>query len=70
MNDLLSLEELKLQPGEYAICLAKRNPFSKWFPMVIQRTRNGYICPVLEVYVSEILGGFRIPDITKERCEK
>lgn len=65
--ELLTLEELNLQEGEYAVCLAKRNPFSGWCPMVIKRVRNGYVCPVLEQYVSGILGGFRIPDLTKAK---
>ena len=65
--ELLSLEVLNLQEGEYAVCLAKRNPFSDWFPMVIKRVRNGYVSPVLEQYVSDILGGFRIPDLTKAK---
>lgn len=67
--ELLTLEELNLREGEYAVCLARRNPFSDWCPMVIKRVRNGYVCPVLEVYVyaSEILGGFRIPDLKKAK---
>lgn len=65
MNNLLTLEELNLKLGEYAVCLAKRNPFSDWYPMVIRRERNGYVSPVLEQYITEILGGFRIPDLTK-----
>lgn len=67
MAELLTLEELNLREGEYAVCLARRNPFSDWCPMVIKRVRNGYVSPVLEVYVSEILGGFRIPDLKKQR---
>ena len=67
MNELLSVEALDLQPGEYAVCLARRNPFSGWYPMVIKRVRNGYVCPVLEVYVSEILGGFLIPALKKAK---
>ena len=65
--ELLTLEELNLREGEYAVCLARRNPFSDLYPMVIKRVRNGYVCPVLEVYVSEILGGFRIPDLKKAK---
>lgn len=65
MSDLLSLETLNLKPGEYAVCLARRNPFSDWYPMVIQRVRNGYVCPVMEQYVTDILGGVRIPDLSK-----
>lgn len=66
-NELLTVEELNLQPGEFAVCLAKRNPFSDWYPMVIERVSNGYVCPVLEQYVSDILGGFRIPDLRKAK---
>lgn len=55
-RELLSIEELNLKPGEYAVCLARRNPFSEWYPMVIKRVRNGYVCPVMEQYVTDILG--------------
>ena len=66
-RELLSIEELNLKPGEYAVCLARRNPFSEWYPMVIKRVRNGYVCPVMEQYVTDILGGFRIPDLKKAK---
>ena len=65
--ELLTLEELNLREGEYAVCLARRNPFSDWYPMVIKRVRNGYVCPALEQYVTEILGGFRIPNLRKAK---
>lgn len=61
MSEHKTLEELNLRVGEYAVCLAKRNPFSDYFPMVIKRVKDGYVCPVLEQYVSEISWGFRIP---------
>ena len=67
MAELLTLEELNLREGEYAVCLARRNPFSDWRQMVIKRVRNGYVCPVLEQYVCGVLGGFRIPDLTKAK---
>ena len=67
VTELLTLEELNLREGEYAVCLARRNPFSDWCPMVIKRVRNGYVCPVLEQYVCGVLGGFRIPDLTKAK---
>ena len=64
MKELLSIEALNLQQGEYAVCLAKRNTFSKWVPMVIKRVKNGYVGPALGIYATEILGGFRIPELT------
>ena len=69
-RELLSIEELNLKPGEYAVCLARRNPFSEWYPMVIKRVRNGYVCPVMEQYVTDIFGGFRIPDLKKAKEAK
>jgi hypothetical protein len=64
-SGLTTLEELNLQLGEYAVCMAKRNPFSSYYPMVIRKVKNGYICPALETYITDISGGFRIPDPTK-----
>lgn len=69
-RELLSIEELNLKPGEYAVCLARRNPFSEWYPMVIKRVRNGYVCPVMEQYVTDIFWGFRIPDLKKAKEAK
>ena len=63
-SGLMTLEELNLQLGEYAVCMAKRNPFSSYYPMVIRKVKNGYICPALETYITDISGGFRIPDPT------
>lgn len=34
-------------------------------PLVMGRVRNGYVSPVSEVYITDILGGFMIPDPTK-----
>lgn len=68
--ELLTLEELNLREGEYAVCLARRNPFSEWYPMVIKRVRNGYVSPVMEQYVTDIFGGFRIPDLKKAKEAK
>ena len=66
MSERKTLEELNLRVGEYAVCLAKRNPFSDYFPMVIKRVKDGYVCPVLEQYVTEISWGFRIP-VTEDK---
>lgn len=68
-SGLTTLEELNLQLGEYAVCMAKRNPFSSYYPMVIRKVKNGYICPALETYITDISGGFRIPDPTKGEVE-
>ena len=67
MSEHKTLGELNLQVGEYAVCLAKRNPFSDYFPMVIKRVKDGYVCPVLEQYVTEISWGFRIPGVEVNR---
>lgn len=69
MCEMMRIEDLNLQMqiGEYAVVMAKRNPFSNWLPMVVKRVRNGYICPVLEIYITDILGGFRIPSPEKIR---
>ena len=39
--------------GGYVVCIAKRNPFSRFMPMVARIDKNGWVDPTTEQYISE-----------------
>lgn len=38
----------------YVVCIAKRNPFSRFMPMVARIEKNGWVNPMTEQYISEV----------------
>ena len=42
------------EAGEYVVCIAKRNPFSRFMPMVARIDKNGWVNPITEQYISEV----------------
>ena len=52
-------------PGEYVVCIAKRNPFSRFMPMVARIEKNGWVNPMTEQYISEVTHWLPLPDPTK-----
>lgn len=40
--------------GGYVVCIAKRNPFSRFMPMVARIEKNGWVNPMTEQYISEV----------------
>lgn len=46
------VEERTPEAGTYVACIAKRNPFSAYMPMVAKVLRNGWWNPVTEQYIS------------------
>lgn len=42
------------EPGKYVVCWAKRNPFSRYMPMVAKVAANGFINPATGMYIDEI----------------
>ena len=42
------------EAGEYVVCIAKRNPFSRFMPMVARIEKNGWVNPITEQYISEV----------------
>ena len=49
-----SVEDGRPDPGEYVVCIAKRNPFSRFMPMVAKIERNGWVNPITEQYISVV----------------
>ena len=51
--------------GGYVVCIAKRNPFSRFMPMVARIEKNGWVNPITEQYISEVTHWMKMPDPPK-----
>ena len=51
--------------GGYVVCIAKRNPFSRFMPMVARIEKNGWVNPITEQYISEVANWTPIPQPPK-----
>lgn len=49
------------EAGGYVVCIAKRNPFSRFMPMVARIEKNGWVNPITEQYISEVTHWMPIP---------
>ena len=50
----ISVDDELPEIGGYAVCIAKRNPFSRFMPMVARIEKNGWVNPMTEQYISEV----------------
>lgn len=53
------------EAGGYVVCIAKRNPFSRFMPMVARIEKNGWVNPITEQYISEVTHWMPIPEPPK-----
>ena len=51
--------------GGYVVCIAKRNPFSGFMPMVARIEKNGLVNPITEQYISEVTHWMPLPEPQK-----
>ena len=51
--------------GGYVVCIAKRNPFSMFMPMVARIEKNGWVNPITEQYISEVTHWMPLPNPPK-----
>ena len=49
------------EAGGYVVCIAKRNPFSRFMQMVAKIEKNGWVNPITEQYISEVTHWMPIP---------
>ena len=47
--------------GGYVVCIAKRNPFSRFMPIVARIEKNGWVNPITEQYISEVTHWMPLP---------
>ena len=53
------------EAGGYVVCIAKRNPFSRFMPMVARIEKNGWANPITEQYISEVTHWMPLPQPPK-----
>ena len=66
MSEWISVKDKMPQPGRYVACIAKRNPFSRFMPMVARIEKNGWANPITEQYISEVTHWMPLPEPPEE----
>ena len=61
----ISVTERLPEAGGYVVCIAKRNPFSRFMPMVARIEKNGWVNPITEQYISEVTHWMPLPEPPK-----
>ena len=62
----ISVKDRLPEAGGYVVCIAKRNPFSRFMPMVARIEKNGWVNPITEQYISAVSHWMPIPEPPKE----
>lgn len=66
VSEWISVKDRLPEPGRYVACIAKRNPFSRFMPMVARIEKNGWANPITEQYISEVTHWMPLPEPPKE----
>ena len=62
-QEWISVENELPEVGGYVVCIAKRNPFSRFMPMVARIEKNGWANPITEQYISEVTHWMPLPSM-------
>ena len=62
----ISVKDRLPEAGGYVVCIAKRNPFSRFMPMVARIEKNGWANPITEQYISEVTHWMPLPEPPEE----
>ena len=65
VQEWVSVKDRVPEAGRYVVCIAKRNPFSRFMPMVARIEKNGWVNPMTEQYISEVTHWMPIPELPK-----
>ena len=65
VQEWVSVKDMLPEAGGYVVCIAKRNPFSRFMPMVARIEKNGWVNPITEQYISEVTHWMPIPQPPK-----
>ena len=65
VQEWVSVDDELPEVGGYVVCIAKRNPFSRFMPMVARIEKNGWVNPITEQYISEVTHWMPLPDPPK-----
>ena len=66
VQEWVSVDDELPEVGGYVVCIAKRNPFSRFMPMVARIEKNGWVNPMTEQYISEVTHWMPLPVPPKE----
>ena len=61
VREWISVNDKLPEAGRYVVCIAKRNPFSRFMPMVARIEKNGWVNPITEQYISEVTNWMPLP---------
>ena len=65
VQEWISVDDRLPEVGGYVVCIAKRNPFSRFMPMAARIEKNGWVNPITEQYISEVTQWMPIPQPPK-----
>ena len=65
VQEWISVNDRLPEAGGYVVCIAKRNPFSRFMPMVARIEKNGLVNPITEQYISEVTHWIPMPQMPK-----
>ena len=65
VQEWISVDDRLPEVGGYVVCIAKRNPFSRFMPMVARIEKNGWVNPITEQYISEVTHWMPMPNPPK-----
>ena len=65
VQEWISVKDRRPEVGGYVVCIAKRNPFSRFMPMVARIEKNGWVNPMTEQYISEVTHWMPMPELPK-----
>ena len=65
VQEWISVDDRLPEVGGYVVCIAKRNPFSRFIPMVARIEKNGWVNPITEQYISEVTHWMPLPPLPK-----
>ena len=65
VQEWISVKDRLPEVGGYVVCIAKRNPFSRFMPMVAKLEKNGWVNPITEQYISEVTHWMPMPQPPK-----
>ena len=65
VQEWISVYDELPEAGGYVVCIAKRNPFSRFMPMVARIEKNGWVNPITEQYISEVAHWMPMPNPPK-----
>lgn len=61
VQEWVSVDDELPEVGGYVVCIAKRNPFSRFMPMIARIEKNGWVNPMTEQYISEVTHWMPLP---------